>query len=145
MDRDVPVVSVVPIVSIARFVPIVLVSVDEFMLFGMAPPVVARSIGPVVPTPRGPAGLGLLGPWDGDTAGVLLFIVLPLFIVPALVPICEVPVVCEPALGPLLGVLLLGDPEAPPPWARATLPQASAAAAASVVTMFEVLRMSISY
>lgn len=136
MDRD---AHVVPVVSVAPFVPVVLVSVVEFMLFDMAPPGVVRSIGPVVPTPRGPAGLGLLGPWGGGTAGVL-----PLFIVSALVPICEVPVVCEPAFGPLLTVLLLGLPEAPP-WATATLPQASAAAAASVVTMFDVRSMSISY
>lgn len=136
MDGDVP---VVPVVSVAPVVPVVFVPVGEFMLFDMAPPGVVRSIGPVVPTPRGPAGLGLLGPCDGDTAGVL-----PLFIVPALVPVCEVPVVCEPAVGPLLTVLLLGVPE-PPPWASATLPQASAAAAASVVTMFDVRSMSISF
>lgn len=136
MDLEVP---VVPLVSVAPVVPVVFMSVVEFMLFGMAPPWVGRSIGPVVPTPRGPAGLGLVGPCDGDTADVL-----PLFIVPELVPIGEVPVVCEPAFGPLLTVLLLGVPEAPP-WARATLPQASAAAAASVVTMFDVRSMSFSY
>ncbi len=111
--------------------------------FDIAPPVAGRSIGPVVPTPRGPDGLGLFGPWRGVTIGVAPLFMVPLFM-PVPVPDCiGVPVFGDPALGPLLAVLLSGVPE-PPPWAIATPPQASAAAAASVVRIFDVRNMSVS-